>query len=174
MKKQPPSTRRKATASKPAYSVDHLLDLLAEAYERKSWHGPNLRGSIRRVSPADAVRAPGTGRKCIAEIVLHAAYWKYTVRRRIFGEPRGSFPLKGSNWFHLPMPFGEDAWRAATKLLDEQHRLLTEAVGGLSPADLSRVTPGGRYPIGFVVRGIALHDVYHAGQIQLLKALLKN
>jgi len=166
--------RQTAAVSKESFSPNQLLDLLAEAYERKSWHGPNLRGSIRRVSAAEAVRSPGPGRKCIAEIVLHAAYWKYTVRRRILGEARGSFPLKGSNWFALPMPFSESAWRAAAKLLDEQHRFLIEAVSGLSPADLNRVTPGGKYPIGFVIRGIALHDVYHAGQIQFLKALGKN
>lgn len=156
------------------FSRDQLLDLLAEAYERKSWHGPNLRGSIRRVTASDAARVAGPGRKSIAEIVLHAAYWKYTVRRRILGEARGSFPLKGSNWFALPSPYNEAAWKAATQLLDEQHRLLIAAVESLSPADMNRVTPGATHPIGFVVRGIALHDVYHAGQIQLLKALWKK
>lgn len=159
---------------KESFSLNQLLDLLAEAYDRKSWHGPNLRGSIRRVSASEAARSPGPGRKSIAQIVLHAAYWKYTVRRRILGEARGSFPLKGSNWFELPNPYSEPAWRAATKLLDEQHRLLVAAVSKMTPADLNRVTPGGRYPLGFVIRGIALHDVYHAGQIQILKALGKN
>lgn len=157
-----------------SFNREQLLDLLAEAYELKSWHGPNLRGSIRRVSATDAARTTGPGRKSIAEIVLHAAYWKYTVRRRILGEARGSFPLKGSNWFALPSPYGEAAWKAAAKLLDEQHRLLIAAVEGLSTDDMNRITPGGTYPIGFVVRGIALHDVYHAGQIQLLKALWKK
>lgn len=157
-----------------SFNREQLLDLLAEAFDRKSWHGPNLRGSIRRVIASDAARVAGPGRKSIAEIVLHAAYWKYTVRRRILGEARGSFPLKGSNWFAIPAPYSEAAWGAAAKLLDEQHRLLMAAVEGLSPADLNRVTPGGTYPIGFVVRGIALHDVYHAGQIQLLKALWKS
>lgn len=170
MKSKPARGGVRATS----FSRDQLLDLLAEAYDRKSWHGPNLRGSIRRVTAAGAARTSGPGRKSIAEIVLHAAYWKYTVRRRILGEARGSFPLKGSNWFALPSQYNEAAWRAATRLLDEQHRSLIAAVEGLSSDDMNRVTPGGTYPIGFVVRGIALHDVYHAGQIQLLKALGKN
>lgn len=157
-----------------SFNRDQLLDLLAEAFDRKSWHGPNLRGSIRRVTARDAARTAGPGRKSIAEIVLHTAYWKYTVRRRILGEVRGSFPLKGSNWFALPTPFNESAWRTAVKLLDEQHRLLIAAVEGLSPADFNRVTPGATHPLGFVIRGIALHDVYHTGQIQQLKALWKN
>ena len=84
--------------------VAMLLDLLDEGYQRKSWHGPNLRGSIRRVTAGQAAWRPAAGRKCIAEIVVHAAYWKYTVRRRILNEKRGSFPLKGSNWFALAKP----------------------------------------------------------------------
>ena len=153
--------------------VAMLLDLLDEGYHRKSWHGPNLRGSIRRVTAGQAVWRLAAGRKCIAEIVLHAAYWKYTVRRRILNEKRGSFPLKGSNWFALAKPFGETEWKAAAKLLDEQHRALRAVVAAMSPAELDRVSPGGKYPNVFVIRGIALHDVYHAGQIQTLKAMQK-
>ncbi len=77
--------------------ISHLLDLLDEAYNRVAWHGPNLRGSIRGVTAREATRSPRAGRHNIWEIVVHAAYWKYTVRRRLVGEKRGSFSQKGSN-----------------------------------------------------------------------------
>ena len=82
--------------------VDLLVRLLDQAYERRSWHGPNLRGSVRGVSAAVAAHRPAEGRHNIWEVALHAAYWKYVVRRRLLGEKRGSFPLKGSNWFPRP------------------------------------------------------------------------
>ncbi|HMF10720.1 MAG TPA: hypothetical protein VKE94_00390, partial [Gemmataceae bacterium] len=60
-----------------------LLFLLDQAFDKKAWHGPNLRGAIRRVSVAQAGWRPGPSRRSIADIVVHAAYWKYAVRRRL-------------------------------------------------------------------------------------------
>jgi len=56
-------------------------------------------------------------------------------------------------------------------LLDHTHTSLRAAVADLSPAARDAVTKGSKYPNAFVIRGAAMHDVYHAGQIQLLKRL---
>jgi hypothetical protein len=148
-----------------------LLATLDEAFERKSWHGANLKGSIRGILAEQAVWRPAPERKCIAEIVVHAAYWKYVVRRQLTGERKGSFALEGSNWFALEAPFDEAAWKRCVKLLSDQHRKLRAAVAALAPTDLPRVVPGGKYPREFLIRGVAAHDLYHTGQIQTLKAL---
>lgn len=147
-----------------------LLSALDEAFERKSWHGPNLLSTLRRVSAELAAWRPAPGRHNIWEIALHAAYWKYTVRRRLTGEKRGSFALKGSNWFRRD---GGDAkaWKADLKLLADEHRKLREVIARLDPAALPLKTKGSSYPSAFVIRGVAAHDLYHAGQIQLLKRL---
>ncbi len=148
-----------------------LLRAIDQGYERKAWHGPNLRGSIRGLGPDAAAWRPGPGRRCIAEIVVHAAYWKYTVRRRLLGEKRGSFPLKGSNWFPRPVVLSGEAWAEDVALLAQTHRTLRAAVAGLAPADLA-VTPAGSKVSNLdMLLGIAAHDVYHAGQIQVLKRL---
>lgn len=151
-----------------------LLDFLDEAFDRKSWHGTNLRGSLRRVRAVEAALRPGADRHNIWEIVLHTAYWKYTVRRRICREKRGTFPLAGSDWFERPVILTEEAWRQDIRFLEEQHRLLKNAVAGLVDAQL--VTRIGRTDLtaARLVRGIAAHDLYHAGQIQLLKRLVKS
>src|SRR5512134_818542 len=83
--------------------IDQLLDIVARAYDRRSWHGTNLRGSIRGLAPAAAAKRPRPGRHNIWELVVHAAYWKYAVRRRLTGQKRGSFPLDGSNFFKRPV-----------------------------------------------------------------------
>ncbi len=156
-----------------AKPVSLLLQLLDEAYERKTWHGPNLRGSLRGLSAEEAAWQPSANRHNIWEIAVHCAYWKYAVRRRISGEKRGSFPLKGSNWFERPVKKTEDAWRADIALLEETHRALRDAIAGLSAKELDVIPRGSKVSNRIVVSGIAFHDVYHAGQIQLLKRLLR-
>jgi hypothetical protein len=151
------------------------LSALDEAYDRKAWHGPNLRGAARGLDARAAAWRPGRGRHNAWELVVHAAYWKYAVRRRLTGERRGSFPLEGSNWFTRPQPGPraglEAAWQADLALLAGQHRRLRAVVAALSPAALGALSPGTRHTVSRLVFGAALHDVYHAGQIQLLKRL---
>ncbi|CAG1769220.1 hypothetical protein BAC2_00143 [uncultured bacterium] len=147
-----------------------LLDLLSEAFERKSWHGTNLRGSFRGMTAAEAAWRPGEGRPNAWELALHAAYWKYAARRRLTGEKRGSFPLEGSNWFRRPAGEPDEAtWKADLALLVAEHRALVAAV----EAHLPGLRGAARAKALHLVRGVAAHDLYHAGQVQLLKRLLE-
>ncbi|MFQ5489224.1 MAG: DinB family protein [Phycisphaerae bacterium] len=150
-----------------------LLGLVDEAYDHTAWHGPNLKGSLRRILPEEALWRAKPGRKNVAEIAVHCAYWKYAVRRRLLGQKRGSFPLKGSNWFVLPARFGKPQWRECIDLLDEQHQLLRRAI---EEVRLPGRTPTGRSSTDVMrlICGIALHDTYHAGQIRTLKVLYKQ
>ncbi|MBI2428551.1 MAG: DinB family protein [Ignavibacteriales bacterium] len=154
-------------------NVISLVQLLEEAYHKQAWHGTNLRGSIRGLSLEQVCWRPLSQRHNIWEVMIHCAYWKYTVRRRLTGEKRGSFPLKGSNWFKRPDEKTEFAWKSDVRLLEETHYHLVETVKGLSPADLGKRTATKKYTHLQTIQGIALHDIYHAGQIQLLKRLQK-
>jgi hypothetical protein len=151
--------------------VHQLLAILDQAYARRSWHGTNLRGSLRRVSVDQAAWRPAVARHNIWEIVVHAAYWKYAAWRRVTGAARGSFPLEGSNWFERPLEAGDAAWRQDVALLDQMHRRLREAAAGLSGRDLGRKPKGSTVTVFALLSGVAAHDLYHAGQIQLLKRL---
>lgn len=148
-----------------------LLAQLDQAFDRRSWHGTNLRGSLRGLRVEQAVWRPAAGRHNIWEIAVHAAYWKYAVWRRLAAATRGSFPLTGSNWFERSGDGGERAWQSDLRLLQEAHRNLREAVAGLKPADLMQVPPRSTVSTQALVSGIIAHDLYHAGQIQLIKRL---
>lgn len=148
-----------------------LLSLLDQSYDRHAWHGTNLKGSVRGLRAKKAAWRPGAGRHNIWEIVVHCAYWKYTVRRRILGEKRGSFPLKGSNWFNRHGVEGEGVWKADLALLEDCHRSLRSAVANLDPKHLFRRAPSGTWTLLQTIEGAASHDLYHAGQIQLIKRL---
>jgi hypothetical protein len=171
-----PGTRatggRSATGSGSPSPVQVLLDLIDEAFDRKSWHGTTLFGSLRGMSPALAAWRPAPRRHNIWEIVVHAAYWKYAVRRRLARDKRGSFALNGSNWFARPPGKGLDrAWAGDVRLLVGEHRRLHEAIAAIPARDLDRPVGGQSTTAAQLIRGIAAHDLYHAGQIQLIKRL---
>jgi hypothetical protein len=142
-----------------------LLANLDEAYEKRAWHGTNLRGSLRGVNVDEALWRPDEKRHNIWELTVHAAYWKYAVRNRLEKGKRGSFALKGSNWIASPATASEADWKKIVKLLDDEHDRLRETVAALTPKRLSDSKTLR------LVYGIAAHDLYHAGQIQLIKRL---
>ena len=154
-----------------------LLDALEQAYRKPAWHGTNLRGSLRGLKPQQALWRPGRGRHNIWEETLHAAYWKYAVRQRLAGGKRGAFPLKGSNWFPSPScilgPSAKKQWKHAVTILDQEHKALCAAVAECPAARLNRPVLRSRWSVLDSILGTAFHDVYHAGQIQLLKRLEK-
>ncbi len=161
----------KTQESSSSGEVALLVGILDESYDKKAWHGPNLKGSIRRLSAQEAGWRPNPSRHSIAEHVVHCAYWKYAVRRRLRGDRRGSFALKGSNWFVIPAPLSESRWREFVALLETEHRLLRAEIAAFPVERLHEFPLGGKVAFASQLYGIALHDVYHAGQIQLLKRL---
>jgi hypothetical protein len=162
--------------------VAQLLFFIDTAYDHLSWHGPNLRGSLRGVTPVHAAWRPAPGRHNIWELAVHAAYWKYVAWRRLTGAKRGSFVLGGSNFLQRPAPRRGGtlvppgpAWRADLAALHETHLTLRGAVEGVDPASLSKTLPGsGKVTRRALIAGIAAHDLYHAGQIQLIKRLRRD
>jgi hypothetical protein len=146
---------------------DLVLVLLDEGYSRKTWHGPNLRQSLKGVSARQAAWRPASGRHNIWEFALHSAYWKYAVRRRVEGGKRGSFILKGSNFFPRPEKgkATEAAWRADLALLAREHKALEGAIRRVLKTPRAKKLLPALY-------GVAFHDIYHAGQIRLLRRLM--
>jgi len=153
--------------------IEFLLGVIDEGYSRKAWHGPSLKGTLRGLSAEQAAWRPGRQRHNIWEIAVHAAYWKYAVRRRILAEKRGSFPLKGSNWF-VRSGLVETDWRADLRLLDDCHGRLIEAIAGIAPETLYQRQSGSRRTLAELICGVANHDVYHAGQVQLMKRIMAS
>ena len=150
-------------------SASVILQLFEEAFERKTWHGPNLWQSLKGVSAEQAAWRPAPGRHNIWEETLHAAYWKYAVRRRLEGGRRGSFALKGSNFFARPEPgkLTLAAWNADKELLRNEHAALRKTIeSALQKPAASKTLK--------MLWGVAFHDVYHAGQIRLLRRLLEK
>ena len=140
-----------------------LLDALDCAFDRRSWHGANLMSALRGVPFAQRARRVH-GRRSIWEQLLHAAYWKHRVLVMLTG--KRAFPRKGSDWPRVPQQLTEAAWRADVEMLRSIHRDLRRAVIALAPGRIDR-------KISWQVHGAVAHDVYHAGQIKLLRRLIQ-
>ncbi len=154
-----------------------VLDLFAwnlqPAAGARNWHGgPSPLGALRGVSVEEAAWRPGPRRKSIWALALHIAYWKYTIRRHLESGPMPRFPRKPSNWPTPPVPGNAAEWSQDVALLKEQHERLVQAIGRVPFSALDRIPPGGRrWTYGHLLLGIAAHDAYHVGQIQLIKRL---
>jgi hypothetical protein len=152
------------------------LDLIARTLDPargRAWHGgPTPVGAVRGVTAEEARWVPAPKRHGIWTLALHIAYWKYAVRRHLEPVARGSFPRSPANWPALPAVPDEAAWRADRALLALEHRLFVAAVRTFDPAKLNRRPPEKRQSTyGDLILGVLAHDVYHTGQIQLLKRL---
>ncbi len=155
----------------------HVLRALDGAFDHQAWHGPNLLSAIRGVGYAEAAWRPGPGRHCIEEIVVHCAYWKYRVLRRVAtpeSDLPDAFPRTGSDWFVAPEPLTEGAWRADVALLKRIHAVLRDAASAMDDQVLERPGPRQKRNRRQNLEGIAFHDMYHAGQIRILRKLYEE
>jgi hypothetical protein len=139
---------------------------IGEGYDRRAWHGPNLRSALRGVKVEEALWTPVAGRHSIWEIALHCAYWKHRVTVRVTGV-RTRFARPGFDWPRLPAEPDAAAWAADLELLKTAHAGLLDACS--APWAVPRKATI-RNPVDQLV-GIAFHDVYHAGQIRLLRRM---
>ena len=156
--------------------IDEILNLLQPAKGKRLWYGgATAAGSLRGVGCGKAAWKPAPERHSIWALVLHLAYWKYAVRRILEDSPKGAFPRKPSNWPALPADPDEKAWKTDRALLGEEHEKLLAAVRGFDPRRLDEIAPGsGSYRFSDLMFGAATHDLYHTGQIQLVKRLFRG
>jgi uncharacterized damage-inducible protein DinB len=149
-----------------ANEVTRIEDQLKRAFEGNAWHGPALVEVLQGVTAAQAAAKPLAGAHSIWEILLHVEAWENVVRRRIGGEP---VELTDAEDWPAAADAGEAAWKAAQEKLRTGHMALRRAVAKLSDARLKEDVPGASYTFYHLVHGVIQHDLYHAGQIAVLK-----
>jgi len=152
---------------------DRLIDQLEREFSGDPWHGAPLLGILDGVTAAQALAHPIPTVHSIWELVLHIAGWKEEVTDRLRGQLAGE-PAQG-DW---PSPAGHDeaAWQAAVRRLRASHTALIDEIKRVSEASLDGAVRDERdRPLGIGLAqwqsllGILQHDVYHAGQIALIK-----
>jgi uncharacterized damage-inducible protein DinB len=150
-----------------------IVDQLQREHEGDPWHGSPLEAILEGVGAARAAARPIPGAHSIWELVLHMISWKNETARRLSGAV-ACMPLEG-DWPDVGKPT-EERWQAALAGLQSAHDGLVAAVKALPESRLYEPTNDTRSgPLGtgvsyyVLLHGIVQHDVYHAGQISLLK-----
>lgn len=146
-----------------------IAEQLRRAFEGDAWHGPALLEILQDMDAAKAAAKPLPDVHSIWELALHVAVWDSVGCRRLAGEkcqPDGTdnFPL-------VPKRATNAAWRKAVAQLKRSHDVLVKTVRALPESRLRERVPGKRYDFYFMLHGIAQHELYHAGQIAILKKL---
>ena len=149
--------------------VDRIADQLRRAYEGEAWHGPPLKQILAGVTAEQAARRPVANAHTIWELVLHIAVWESVVRRRLAGEVTDPSPEQ--DWPPV-RDTSEAAWKKALADLEHGHLQLRQSVATLNDTQLSDKVPGKNYSRYGMLHGVVQHDLYHAGQIALLKKAL--
>jgi uncharacterized damage-inducible protein DinB len=144
-----------------------IADQLRRAFEGDAWHGPAVLEILKDVNAATAAAKPLADVHSIWELVLHIEVWDWATLERIAGketQPTGikNFPL-------VPSEATEGAWVEAIRHMTETHSQLVKTVAELPEARLGDRVPGKDYDFYHLLHGVVQHELYHAGQIAILK-----
>ncbi len=149
-------------------NVEILVDQISRAFRGESWHGPSVLEVLAGVSAEDAAAHPIAGAHSIWEIVLHLAGGYILVLRRVRGERAQLSPEE--EWPPVP-EVSSEAWRETQHTLEQLNQELQSAVRAFPTERLSQEM-GSQYSAYVQFLGAPQHDLYHAGQIVILKKAL--
>jgi len=145
-----------------------LSRVFEEGYGPGAWHGPDLKAALFDVAPALAFWRPGQDRHNIAEIALHHAWCTRSARGQLSGQAPEAFVMEGEDWFELGGRKGL-GWPEVKEALEAEESRLSELLKEIAAGRMTSPLPESeRFDL---VLGVTCHAVYHAGQVQLIKAL---
>lgn len=150
--------------------VKRIRNQLKRAYQGIAWHGPSLKELLEGVSAQQASARPIAGAHTIWELVLHVIAWERVAIRRLAGDQlEQQLELTDAENFPAVTNNSETEWQAALARLEQTNSELREAIAQLTDDRLQEIVPGCQYDYYFLLHGVIQHDLYHAGQIALLK-----
>ena len=149
-----------------------LDDQLRRSFDGDAWHGPAVREALDGIDANRAAAHPVAGAHSVWELVLHLGATYRVVLRRLAGESAQLTP--DEDWERVPEPT-EANWRATIDRLAALNRELREAVRIFPVERLDQpLVPNPTYTAITQFIGITQHDLYHAGQIVLLKRAMEH
>jgi len=153
--------------------IARIKEQMQRAFKAEAWCGSSLQEALDGVTAKRAAARPVASAHSIWEIVLHVAAWKGAISQRLTGQ-HVALPDEG-DWPAVA-EMSPAAWQETLRLLEERHAQLQSVTESLTDAQLDdflgreqdRMT-GGSVTHYVTLHGILQHDLYHAGQIAILK-----
>ncbi len=147
-----------------ARRIRHQLKI---SYHGKAWHGPALKEVLEGVTAAIAAERPIEDAHSIWQIVRHIAAWQNETAQVLGGKPYES--LAGDADWPPITDTSETAWTGALGELENAQKALTDAAANLTDEQLDQKVPGRDFTFYILLTGVVHHNLYHAGQIAILK-----
>src|SRR6202158_4545839 len=148
-----------------------IADQLRRSFSGDAWHGDSVFELLDGVTAAHAAARPIENAHSLWGLALHMAAWDGVVLRRLGGE---AVELSDAENFPPVTDASEAAWRKTLAEVRRGHEKLIAAVGGLPDSRLDEMVPGkqgAHYTFYYMLHGVVQHELYHAGQIALLKKM---
>jgi len=150
--------------------VKRFRVLLRSIYRGRAWHGPSVRETLDGLSAEAAAASPEAGSHSIWELVLHMTYWRRIVVAALAGAAIDEHPPTEMNWPAVD-DTSPEAWQGALADLAASQQELEASLRSVDDSRLAENITGRDYSFYFLLHGIVHHDLYHVGQIALLKKL---
>lgn len=149
--------------------INLIKDRIRRALDGDAWHGSAVSELIKDISAFKAASHPVDNAHSIWEIVLHLTCWHRVVKRRLRGE--NYEPTEEENWPAITM-INEEAWRIAQEDMYQSAEELLIELDLFSEEQFEELVPGKSFSYGIMLHGMIEHDLYHGGQIAILKKIL--
>ena len=149
-------------------TIELIKDQLQRSFVSDAWHGSAVLELLESVDHETASFRASPEVHSIWELVLHMTTWKLVVADRVEG--RKNVPSDEQDW---PDPGATTGarWRVALKELRDAHHRLETVAARVEPAEVDQKPPTSSYTRAQLFHGIVQHDLYHAGQIGILKKM---
>jgi len=153
--------------------VDRIRDQFRRAFDGEAWHGPSVMKLLEGVTAEQAAAHPIPGAHSIWELTQHIRAWEGACLRRLNGDPA---QLSDQEDWEPVNDFSEASWAQTKRSLRETHEQLLQAIGTVDDSRLDQPIidhPKIKFSSVYVtLHGGVQHDLYHAGQIAILKKAL--
>ena len=146
--------------------LKRIENQLKRAFEGGAWHGPSVLELLDGVDATQAAAHPIPSAHSIWEIVLHIAAWERACLRRLDGDRA---QLRDEEDWPPVNDVSDKGWQAAKEMLVQGHGKLRSTIPSLDETTLDQPILEGLSSFYETIHGVVQHDLYHAGQIALLK-----
>jgi hypothetical protein len=148
--------------------TQRLLQQYETVLHGDAWHGDAIWKILNGISAEAAAHRPLGDSHTIWEIVMHMTFWEAVGAKRLAGERAGLDEDEALNFPAMPV-ISEVNWRQTLERFRASNEEFGKALAKLEAARVDELTAAGKRTFYDEAHGVIQHDVYHAGQVALLK-----
>lgn len=149
----------------------HIKDALRRLYEGEVWHGPSIKEILIDITPEQAVKRLTPKSKNIAEYLIHITNWRTFALEKLTGGDTFDIILNSEADWSVVNEITKDKWEEIQEAYEESQKEILEVLETYTDRKLENIVPGRKYSFYTLLYGVIHHDIYHSGQMMLLKRL---